>query len=72
MLGVFQGEPVPNKEPPEGAEYHRMLPLLAEAESETAPTPHLSPGVELLTVGIAVTVAVTAVLEAEVQEPFTA
>lgn len=72
ILGVVQVAPlalVPNKDPPEAAVYHLIVPILAIATKPTVPVPHLSPSVVVVIVGIALTVAVTAVLEVEAQLP---
>ena len=63
MLGVVKEVPVPREEPPLEAAYQLMVPALAEAERPTVPVPHLAAGVVLLIVGMALTVATTAVLE---------
>ena len=67
-LGVML-VPEPTNVPPVGAVYQLMVPLLAIAERVTSPGPHRSPGVVLFIVGVAVTVATTAVLGEELQ-PF--
>ena len=65
--GVVKPVPVPNELPPVETEYQLMVPAEAVAPSTTVPVPHLDPGVVPLIVGIAFTVAVTAVLDAVVQ-----
>ena len=44
-----------------------MVPLLALAPNATVPASHLDKGVVLLTVGVLFTVAITAVLDDDVQ-----
>ena len=68
MLGVFHGEPVPNAAPPVEAAYHVTVPALTVAAKSSVPVPHLESGVAVSTVGISVTVAITAVL-AELEHP---
>ena len=72
MLGEVHVAPlalVPTNVPPLAASYHLIDPVLALATKSTVPLPHLSPSVTLDTVGIVVTVAVTAVLEVDAQLP---
>ena len=71
MLGVVQGEPVPKDAPPAAAAYQFKVPALAVADKLTVPVPHRSPGVEPVTVGTVLMVAVTAVLAADVHPPST-
>lgn len=59
--------PVPRDVPPVAAAYQFIVPALAVAPRITVPVPHLDPGVVLVIVGIALTVAITAVLVAVVQ-----
>ena len=58
--------PVPRLAPPVAAEYQFIVPADAVASSETVPVPQTLPGVVAVIVGIAFTVAVTAVLVAVV------
>ena len=69
MLGAVKDVPVPRDEPPVDAAYQFIVPAEAVAPNVTVPDPHLEPGVVPVMVGIVLTVAVTAVLEAVVQ-PF--
>ena len=64
--------PVPNDTPPEDAAYQLIVPALAVAPNATVPVPHLESGVVPVIVGIAFTVAVTAVLDAVVHPPLVA
>ncbi len=66
ILGVVNDVPVPNDTPPEDAAYQLIVPALAVAPNATVPVPHLESGVVPVIVGIAFTVAITAVLEAVV------
>ncbi len=66
ILGVVNDVPVPNDTPPEDAAYQLIVPALAVAPNATVPVPHLESGVVPVIVGIAFTVAVTAVLDAVV------
>ncbi len=66
ILGVVNDVPVPNDTPPEDAAYQLIVPALAVAPNTTVPVPHLESGVVPVIVGIAFTVAVTAVLDAVV------
>lgn len=75
MLGVVQVAPsalVPTKEPPEAAVYHLTVPELTSALKPTVPLPHLSPSAVLVTDGVELMVAVTAVREVDEQLPFKA
>jgi len=67
MLGVVKLVPVPSEVPPVEAAYQLIVPALAVAPSITVPVPHLDPGVVPVIVGIALTVAITAVRVAVVQ-----
>ena len=71
MDGVVKEVPVPKEEPPEEAAYQFNVadPLDAVAESVTVPVPQREPPVEVEMLGVALIVAVIAVLEAVVQ-PF--
>ena len=66
MDGVVKEVPVPNEEPPVDAAYQLIVPADAVAPNVTVPASQRDPGVVPV---MAVTVAVTAVLEAVVQ-PF--
>ena len=72
MLGVVKLVPVPSEAPPVEAAYQLIVPALAVAPSITVPVPHLDPGVVPVIVGIALTVAITAVRVAVVQPLFVA
>ena len=67
ILGVVKLVPVPSEAPPVEAAYQLIVPADAVAPSTTVPVPHLDPGVVPVMVGIALMVAVTAVLDAVVQ-----
>ena len=67
MDGVVKLVPLPNGEPPVAAAYQLMVPAKAVAPKTTVPVPHLEFGVVVAIVGIAFTVAITAVLVAVVQ-----
>ena len=69
MLGVVNDIPVPKLVPPVGAMYQLMVPALAVVPKVTVPAPQRLAGVVAVIVGIAFTVAITAVLIAVVQ-PF--
>ena len=69
MLGVVKLVPVPNEVPPVAAAYQLIVPALAVAPKVTVPVPQRLAGVVPVMVGIAFTVATTAVLLAVVQ-PF--
>ena len=58
--------PVPRDAPPVAAAYQLMVPAEAVAPRVTVPVPQVDPGVTNVIVGIAFTVAVTAVLAAVV------
>ena len=66
MLGVVKLVPVPSELPPVAAAYQLIVPALAAAPKVTVPVPHTELGVVPLIVGIAFTVATTAVLLAVV------
>jgi hypothetical protein len=72
ILGVVNDVPVPKDEPPVDAAYQLIVPALAVAPKVTVPEPHLEFGVVPVIVGIAFTVAVTAVLDAVVHPPLVA
>jgi hypothetical protein len=72
MLGVVKLVPVPRDVPPVEAAYQLIVPALAVAPNTTVPVPHLEAGVVPVIVGIALTVAITAVLVAVVQPLFVA
>ena len=59
--------PVPRDAPPVAAAYQLMVPAEAVAPRVTVPVPQVDPGVVVAIVGMAFTVAVTAVLDAVVQ-----
>jgi hypothetical protein len=69
ILGVVKDVPVPNDVPPVTDAYQFNVPALAVAPKVTVPVPHTEPGVVPDTVGMALTVATTALLVAVVQ-PF--
>jgi hypothetical protein len=58
--------PEPSEAPPVEAAYQLMVPAEAVAPKITVPVPQLEPGVVPVIVGIALIVAVTAVLDAVV------
>ena len=58
--------PVPRDAPPVAAAYQLMVPAEAVAPRVTVPVPQVDPGVVVAIVGMAFTVAMTAVLEAVV------
>ena len=60
------------KFPPTGASYQINHPAETVASKFTVPGSHLDPGAVLVTDGIALTVAVTAVLLTDLQDPLTA
>ena len=68
MLGVVNEVPVPSDEPPVEAEYQLMVPAEAVAPSTTVPVPQREPGVVPVMVGMALTVATTA-LRLELTQP---
>ena len=61
--------PDPSETPPVAAAYQLIVPAEAVAPRVTVPDPQTDPGVVPVIVGIALTVAVTAVLVADVQVP---
>jgi hypothetical protein len=65
--GVLKVVPVPSTDPPLDTAYQFTVPADAVASSETVPAAQRPSGEVLVIVGIALTVAVTAVLEALVQ-----
>ena len=67
MLGVVKVVPVPKLAPPVEAAYQLIVPAEAVAPKPTVPVPHRDAGVIPLIVGMALTVAVTAVLVPVVQ-----
>jgi len=71
MLGVVKEAPVPKEDPPEEAAYQLMVPAEAVALKVTVPVPHRLFGVVPVIVGIAFTVAETAVLDKVVHPPTT-
>ena len=62
ILGVTNGEPVPIDEPPLDAAYQFNVPVQPDAVKLTVPVPQREFGPAVGAVGIALTVAVTAVL----------
>jgi hypothetical protein len=72
MDGVVNELPDPIEAPPVDVANQLIVPTEAVAASTTAPVPHRLPGVLEATVGIALIVAATAVLEAVVQPLFVA
>jgi hypothetical protein len=66
MPGVVYDVPVPNDVPSTEAVYQLTVPDDAVAPNITVPVPHRDAGVVVAIVGIALTVAVTAVLVAVV------
>jgi len=66
MLGVVKLVPVPKLVPPVKAPYQFIFPEEAVAPIPTVPVPHLAAGVVPEIVGIALTVAINAVLAAVV------
>ena len=66
MLGVVYEVPVAKLVPPVEAAYQLIVPALAAAPKVTVPLPHIEFGVVPDIVGIAFTVATTAVLLAVV------
>ena len=69
MPGVVYDVPVPREVPPVEAAYQLMVPALAVAPKLTVPASQREAGVVPEMVGVAVTVATTAVLGAETQVP---
>lgn len=59
---------MPKADPPEAAANQLKVPADAVAPNVTVPVPQLLPGVVAVTVGLAFTVATTAVLEVDVHE----
>ena len=68
ILGVVNDVPVPNEVPPVAAAYQFNVPALAVAPKVTVPVAHLAAGVVPDIVGMALTVATTALLAA-VEQP---
>ena len=64
--GVLKLVPVCKEDPPVELLYQFIVPLLALAPKATVPASHLDNGVVLITVGVLLTVATTAVLDDEV------
>ena len=69
MLGVVNVAPIETLVPPVAPAYQLIVPALAVAPNATVPVPQRLAGVLAVIVGIAFTVATTAVLAAVVQ-PF--
>ena len=69
MVGVVNDAPVPIEAPPVEAAYQFIVPAEDVAPRVTVPASHLEPGVVPVIVGVAFTVAMTAVLLPVVQ-PF--
>ena len=67
ILGVVNDAPVETLVPPVAPAYQLMVPALAVAPNTTVPVPQRLAGVLAVMVGIAFTVATTAVLAAVVQ-----
>lgn len=67
--GVLNVVPDPNEEPPLDAANHVNVPAVAVAPSETEPFPQRLPGLLDAIVGIVFTVATTAVLLFDTQNP---
>ena len=72
MDGVIKDVPVPRLVPPMGTSYQLIVPAEAIAPRVTVPELQTLPGVVPVIVGIAFTVATTAVLAAVVQLAFVA
>jgi hypothetical protein len=71
--GVVYDAPVPRLDPPVDAAYQLMVPPLEVAPKVTVPVPHIAAGVDPIIVGAeALTVAVTAVLDAVIHVPLVA
>lgn len=68
ILGVINVLPVPTRFPAEGASYQLSVPLEAAACNVTDPASQRLPGVVAVILGVAFTVAVTAV-RVDVQVP---
>ena len=71
-LGVVKIAPVPRDAPPVGSEYQLMVPALAVTCKLTFPVPQFDPSVVPEMDGMALIVAVTAVLVDVVQPSFVA
>ena len=69
MLGVVNDAPVETLVPPVAPTYQLIVPALAVAPNTTVPVPHIAAGVLAVMVGMAFTVAATAVL-VDVVHPF--
>ena len=67
MLGVVKLVPVPRLAPPVDAAYQLMVPAEAVAPRVTVPVPQILPGVIVVMVGMAFTVAIMADRVAVVQ-----
>jgi hypothetical protein len=67
MLGVVKLVPVPTILPAVAASYQVKVPAEAVADKTAVPVPQIEAEVEAVMVGIGLTVAITAVLVAEVQ-----
>ena len=72
MEGVVKLIPVPNEEPPVDAANQDKVPAEAVAPNTTVPVPQFEPGATDVTVGIVLTVPVTAVRDVVVQPPLLA
>lgn len=72
MLGEVNDIPVPKDGPPVEAAYQFKIPALAAAPNVTVPASQRAAGVLPVTVGVVLTVAVTAVLDAVVHPLFAA
>ena len=70
--GVVNDVPVPKDEPPDKAAYQFNMPALAVAPIITVPVSHREPVIVFNTVGVALTIASTAILEMLVQPLFVA
>ena len=70
--GVVKIAPIPRDSPPVGSEYQLMVPALAAACKLTVPVPQMDPSVVPEMDGMALIVAVTAVLVDVVQPSFVA
>ena len=70
MLEVVKVVPVPKLDPPVKAPYQFIVPEETVAPKTTVPVPHLAAGAVPVIVGIALTVAITAVLAAVVHPLF--
>ena len=71
-MGVVKIVPVSRDVPPVGSEYQLMVPALAVAPNLTVPVPQFDPSVVPEMDGMALIVAVTAVLVDVVQPSFVA